>query len=419
MVPKGWIYSTLEGLIDIKHGFAFKSEHFTNQGKFVLLTPGHFNESGGFRDQQDKTKYYNGVIPDGYLLTRGDLLLAMTEQAAGLLGSAAHIPEDNKYLHNQRLGLVKVLNPDKIDPHFLFWLYNSSEVRKQIAEQASGTKVKHTSPGKLIAISVLIPPVAEQKKIAKILSTWDKAIATTERLLANSQQQKQALMQQLLTGQKRFAGFSDVWETRKLREISTRVQRKTDGEEHPILTISSLSGFVTQEDKYSRYMAGESVNNYILLKEGEFAYNKGNSKTFQYGCIFKLSTFATGLVPHVYVCFRLHQGFDQGYYAQLFAADYLKDQLAGLVNTGVRNNGLLNIKPSAFLDTTVPVPPLAEQQKIAQVLSTTDAEIANLQAQLDKLKLEKKALMQQLLTGKRRVRLDDEEEDVTPIRRVG
>lgn len=130
MVPEGWTYSTLEGLIDIKHGFAFKSEHFTNQGQFVLLTPGHFNESGGFRDRQEKTKYYSGIIPEGYLLTQGDLLLAMTEQAAGLLGSAAHIPENNKYLHNQRLGLVKVLNPSKIYLRFLFWLYNSPEVRK-------------------------------------------------------------------------------------------------------------------------------------------------------------------------------------------------------------------------------------------------------------------------------------------------
>lgn len=292
------------------------------------------------------------------------------------------------------------------DSLFLSYALQQDTVKDWLTDNAVGQTMLNLNTTILSALPLDIPPKAEQTKIAQILSTWDKAITTTERLLANSQQQKQALMQQLLTGQKRFAGFSSTWDTRKISEISTRIQRKSDGEEHPILTISSLSGFVTQEEKYSRYMAGESVNNYIQLNQGEFAYNKGNSKTYQYGCIFKLDTFATGLVPHVYVCFKLNQGFDAGYYAQLFAADYLKDQLAGLVNTGVRNNGLLNIKPSAFLETTVPVPPLAEQQKIAQVLSTADAEIANLQAQLAALKLEKKALMQQLLTGQRRVKPD-------------
>ncbi|MDO9616307.1 MAG: restriction endonuclease subunit S [Pseudomonas sp.] len=316
---------------------------------------------------------------------------------------------------NQNCAAI-TLNKDQCPDFYFQQLLSKYQSIRDLSNSAGQSNLS----GALVkSIEVIAPPLHEQTKIAKILSTWDKAITTTERLLANSQQQKQALTWQLLTGKNRFAGFSDTWGKQKLSEISTRIQEKTDGEAHPILTISSLSGFVTQEERYSRYMAGESVNNYILLSRGEFAYNKGNSKTYQYGCIFKLDTFDTGLVPHVYVCFKLNQGFDPEYYAQLFAADYLKDQLAGLVNTGVRNNGLLNIKPSAFLDTTVPVPPLAEQQKIAQVLSTADAEISNLQAQLAKLKLEKKALMQQLLTGQRRVRLDDELEEEPQIRRVG
>jgi type I restriction enzyme S subunit len=263
---------------------------------------------------------------------------------------------------------IKALVPKPgIDPLFLSYLLVSKKdfFLQNVSVAGHGTGKLETEI--LKELPVVIPPTTEQTKIAQVLSTWDKAIATTERLLANSQQQKQSLLQQLLTGKKRFVGFSGTWYTRKLSEISTRIQRKSDGEEHPILTISSLSGFVSREEKYSRYMAGESVNNYIQLNQGEFAYNKGNSKTYQYGCVFKLDSFATGLVPHVYVCFKLNQGFDPCYYSHLFAADYLKDQLAGLVNTGVRNNGLLNIKPSAFLDTTVPVPPLAEQQKIAKV----------------------------------------------------
>ena len=412
MVPKGWKKRDLHKLITIKHGFAFKSEYFSNDGQYVLLTPGSFNESGGFRNQGPKTKFYSGPIPNGYLLSKGDLLLAMTEQAEGLLGSPLFVPEDNKYLHNQRLGLVEINCPDKICSDFLYLLFNHADSRKQITEQSTGTKVKHTSPDRLCSVIGLIPPLLEQKKIAQILSTWDKAISVTEKLLANSQQQKKALMQQLLTGKKRLLNengvrFSTEWEFKRISEIATRVQRKNDAAEHPILTISSLSGFVRQDERYSRYMAGESVKNYILLKKGEFAYNKGNSKTYEFGCIFDLEAYEAGLVPHVYVCFRLKNGLSHRYFKYLFEADYLKPQLGALVNTGVRNNGLLNIKPTEFMQTKVPVPCFEEQESIADMLYNSSRTIRVLQDKLACLKDEKKALMQQLLTGKRRVKVDE------------
>ena len=417
MVPEGWTYSTLEGLIDIKHGFAFKSEHFTNQGQFVLLTPGHFNESGGFRDQQEKTKYYNGVIPDGYLLTKGDLLLAMTEQAAGLLGSAAHIPEDNIYLHNQRLGLVKVLSPNKIDSRFLFWVYNSPEVRKQIAEQASGTKVKHTSPGKLIGVSALIPPIAEQTKIAQILSTWDKAIATTERLLANSQQQKQALMQQLLTGQKRLHGFSGSWLQVTLDEIFEKICNGTtyDANAKTGLPVSRIETISTGKINFSKVgWAPDNENTRrFKLKKGDILYSHINSlehigrvalfnieRPLFHGMNLLLLRPNTKVTPE-FIFHMLNSEIGKKY-----ARNYAKSAVnqASISTTDIKS----------FV---VNIPALEEQQKIAQVLSTADAEIANLQSQLAALKLEKKALMQQLLTGQRRVKLDAEVE--APIRRVG
>ena len=106
LVPESWEVVTLASLFEIKHGYAFEGEFFVAQGRYVLLTPGHFFEEGGFRDQKDKTKYYVGEIPRSYLLAKGDLLVAMTEQKAGLLGSAIIVPESEKFLHNQRLGLI-------------------------------------------------------------------------------------------------------------------------------------------------------------------------------------------------------------------------------------------------------------------------------------------------------------------------
>lgn len=306
-------------------------------------------------------------------------------------------------------GCLKARPNSQHSSEFLAYFIQKVSVKKWLEQNAVG----QTMPNMNTEILGELPLISassreEEEKIAKILSAWDKAITTTEQLLANSQQQKKALMQQLLTGKKRLLDkngvrFSGEWKFQSLSQIAKRVQRKSDGKDHPILTISSLSGFVRQDERYSRYMAGESVKSYILLRKGEFAYNKGNSKTYQYGCIFDLDAYEAGLVPHVYVCFKLNQGLSHRYFKYLFEADYLKPQLSALVNTGVRNNGLLNIKPSEFMKTKVPVPALDEQERIADVLQSSSEGIKRLERNLSSLKQEKAAMMQQLLTGKRRV----------------
>lgn len=253
------------------------------------------------------------------------------------------------------------------------------------------------------------PPKNIQSQIADAAEAWDRAIETVEALIANARIQKQALMQQLLSGKHRLPGFSGEWQRKPINEIATRITRRNDGTELPVLTISSTSGFVRQDEKYSRFMAGKSVETYILLNEGEFAYNKGNSKTYEFGCIFDLEGYKRALVPHVYVCFKLEKGFSHRFYKALFEADYLAPQLGRLVNTGVRNNGLLNIKPSEFLGTRVPVPPLDEQDAIAAVMEAASRTVLEHETQLAALRQEKAALMQQLLTGKRRVKLPESE----------
>ena len=104
--------------IRIKHGFAFKGKFFTDSGTHIVLTPGNFHEKGGFRLRPGKDRYYSGEIPDGYILDERDLIIAMTEQGPGLLGSSALIPEGVKCLHNQRLGLVEVQDKSVLDKRF-------------------------------------------------------------------------------------------------------------------------------------------------------------------------------------------------------------------------------------------------------------------------------------------------------------
>lgn len=203
---EGWVEKSLSELCDIKHGFAFKSEFFASEGDYVLLTPGNFYESGGYRDRGTKQKYYTGEIPHDYVLNEGDLLVAMTEQAAGLLGSPILIPEPDKFLHNQRLGLITKKSGVPWTNEFFFHVFNTQAVRKEIHNNASGVKVRHTSPTKIGEVVVSFPTsVSKQRAIVAMLKDLR---AQTQRLESVYQQKlaalealKKSLLHQAFSGQ--------------------------------------------------------------------------------------------------------------------------------------------------------------------------------------------------------------------------
>jgi type I restriction enzyme, S subunit len=178
---EGWAKKRLGELIHIKHGYAFKGEYFSDAGPFVVLTPGNFYDEGGFKTKGANEKFYTGEVPKEFMLSKGDLLVAMTEQAEGLLGSSAIVPADDFYLHNQRLGLVTELDTEQVDRRFIYYLFNTREVRQHIRASASGTKVRHTSPSRIYELVVSLPPISVQRKIAAILSAYDELIENNTR----------------------------------------------------------------------------------------------------------------------------------------------------------------------------------------------------------------------------------------------
>lgn len=196
----GWVEKRFSELCDIKHGYAFEGEFFSNQGDYVLLTPGNFYESGGYRDrgEKQKQKYYTGPVPNGFLLKKGDMLVAMTEQAAGLLGSPIIVPGSEKFLHNQRLGLVIAKAGVPWLNEFFFHVFNLDAVRQAIHDSASGTKVRHTSPKKIGGIPVWFPPVAEQKRIVAQLDTLSSETQRLTRIYERKQAALAALKKSLL-----------------------------------------------------------------------------------------------------------------------------------------------------------------------------------------------------------------------------
>jgi type I restriction enzyme S subunit len=193
-----WVGKPFSELCDIKHGYAFESEFFSNEGEFVLLTPGSFYEEGGYRDRGDKQKYFTGEIPHDYVLAEGDMLVAMTEQAAGLLGSPLIVPESDRFLHNQRLGLVAKRPVVAWANEFFFHVFNTQRVRKAIHDTASGAKVRHTSPTKIGEVVVSVPTtLPEQQRIATCMSSLDALITAETQKHEALKTHKKGLMQQL------------------------------------------------------------------------------------------------------------------------------------------------------------------------------------------------------------------------------
>ena len=167
-----WCGSNIGELVEIKHGFAFKSEWFSETGDNVLLTPGNFWERGGYRDRGKKQRSYVGQIPDGYILNGGDLLLVMTEQAPGLLGSPMLVPEAGVFLHNQRLGLVQPRKGINWSSDFFFHIFNTRSFRKEVYRTGTGIKVRHTSPQKICNVVISYPEESiEQESVAARLDT--------------------------------------------------------------------------------------------------------------------------------------------------------------------------------------------------------------------------------------------------------
>ena len=179
----------------IKHGFAFKGIHFVDDSqKYVCVTPGNFALKGGFKN--DKPKYYNGPIPEDYVLHEDDLVVTMTDLSKNgdTLGYSALIPQDENYifLHNQRIGLIEEISTG-IDKHFLYWVMRTYDYQRYIVGHSSGSTVKHTSPSGIGSYLFKCPDIKHQKEITAVLDNLDKKIELNRRINDNLEQQAQAL----------------------------------------------------------------------------------------------------------------------------------------------------------------------------------------------------------------------------------
>lgn len=360
------------------------------------------------RNELDRRTETN-IAPEEHLLVRkGDIAYNMMRAWQGALGRAnidgivspAYIVlRANKEIDSAYAEYL--FNTAKMI--YLFWAYSYGITSDRLRLYFNDFK----------KIPVSVPCINEQRKTAKILGTWDQAIATTELLLKNSQSQKKALMQQLLTGKKRLPGFTTEWKSRRLSEfaevIISPVDKKTESNEIPIQLCNYTDVYynnrITRKIDFMQASAKKSEIAKYSLKAGDVLITKDSETPGDIAIPALVAEDLGGVVCgyHLAIVRPDNKNACGEFINHLFSMQETRYYFFTLA-TGATRFGLSvgGINKANFR-----IPLIGEQQKISQVLSTADREIKILQQKLNDLKQEKRALMQQLLTGKRRVKVDE------------
>ena len=279
----------------------------------------------------------------------------------------------------------------------------------ELASPGGAGRNKTLGQNEFSLLKLMLPPINEQQKIAQILSTWDKAIDKLEALIAAKQKRKKALMQQFLTGKQRFSEFNDEWERFYLKDIThilvSPVDKKVIENEQTILLCNYTDVYHNiRITKSLAFMSATATQQEILkfsLKKGDVIITKDSETPKDIASPAFVSDDLEGVVCGYHLAIlRPKKGkIDGEFLSYLFSLSKTRYYFYTLANGATR----FGLSIGAIEKASFHIPPIKEQQKIASILSTADKEITIHQNQLAALKQQKKALMQQLLTGKTRV----------------
>ncbi|APW95454.1 restriction endonuclease subunit S [Escherichia coli] len=409
MVPKGWSSVQAQDVCkSISVGVVIKPTQYYVPEGYGVKAFRSANVREGFINDSDWVYFSHeghAINKKSHLKT-GDVLIVRT----GYPGTACVVTPE--FEGSNAIDIV-IARPDmdKIIPEYLCAYTNSHIGKSQVLDLQGGMAQKHLNVGAYQVLKINLPPLREQKKIAQILLTWDNAISVTEKLLANSQRQKKALMQQLLTGNKRLLDengvrFSGEWKITKLIQMGKVVSGGTPDTnmamywEGDILwltptDVTALTGRFVSNTSRKITPAGLLNSSAVLLPKGSLM-------------VCTRATIGALAISTSEIC--TNQGFKNIIPNEGFNIEFIYYLLQMNTNEMIKKSSgstFLELSKKDFETLSFSCPFIKEQQKIAAVLSAADTEISTLEKKLACLKDEKKALMQQLLTGKRRVKVDE------------
>ena len=405
MVPEGWGRQTVGNLFDVQLGKMLNKAAKEKYPQVPYLK--NFNVRWGTFDIRElNTMYFSDKDKEKFSLKVGDLLVC----EGGEVGRCAIWEEEIIPCYYQK-ALHRLRPKDNVIPKYFQLYMEHIAGTKKLENFTSRTSIAHLTKEKFVELPVPLPPLSEQTKIAQILSNWDKAITTTEQLLNNTRRRKKALMQQLLTGKKRFPGFAGEWKDDILTSVAevfvSSVDKKIIEGEKPVrlcnYTDVYYNGRITRKLDFMQATATEREISKFSLQKGDVIITKDSETPGDIAVPAYVSEDLEGVVCgyHLAILRPLEGKVDGEFLSYLLSLPKTRYYFFTLA-TGATRFGLL---VGGIEKAHLKLPPIDEQQKIASVLSDADQEIEALQKELDSLKQEKKALMQQLLTGKVRVKV--------------
>ena len=400
MVPSGWEVKQLGELSTKISDGLHSTPKYKGGTNYFFINGNNINNGKILFGENTKTVSEEEFIKHKKDLTHRTLLLSIN----GTIGNLAYYKKEQVVL-GKSAAYINIRNDVNLD--YIYYVLDCAKTKDYFQSELTGSTIRNLSLKSIKTASILTPPLAEQAKIAQILSAWDTAIATTQQCIINSQQQKKALMQQLLTGQKRLAGFSGLLNKYLLDDLCEL--KKGKGLSKDKLNENGLYQCVLYGELYTKY--NEVIHQIISRTNDADAI-----KSVAGDVLIPASTTTTG-EDLANATALLESGILLGgdinilrpnrkLIDSIFLAYLLTHTKKQEIASRAQGITIIHLYGKDLKDLDIVLPSLEEQQKIAAILSSADREIAALQQQHRHLTLEKKALMQQLLTGKRRVKVD-------------
>lgn len=393
IIPQEWEVRPISKAFRIQSGYAFKSELFTKEGGNPVVRISNLPMNDKYIDLSDCVYYPASInVKEQFIVHKNDFLIAMS---GATTGKSAIYNYDYEALLNQRVGVFRQIS-DKIDSQYLHIIMRSQLFIFQLQYLLIAGAQPNVSPNDIENMVFPIPPLAEQKKIAEVLGVWDKAIEKQSQLIEQLTLRKRGLMQQLLAGKKRIPGFSGEWRKEKAGSIFENSSVRSNKSE-PLLSATQEYGVVPRDMLETRVtMPSGNLSSFKRVDIGDFVISL---RSFEGG--IEYSKYS-GIVSPAYTVLKKKHNVNDIFYKAYFKSHEFIQRLAIAV-IGIRDGK--QISYSDFCYIRIPLPSFEEQTAIAEVLTAADREIELAQQKLELLRQQKRGLMQQLLTGKKRVKL--------------
>ncbi len=397
--PKEWDYRTIADLAEnskelFDDGDWIEAEYLTDSG-IRLVQTGNIGE--GIFKAKDKKKY---ISEKSFKLLKckelnvGDILICRLADPAGRACILPDINED-KIITSVDVSIYRP-NDDLVNRSFLVASMTTSKWFNEVRVRCGGSTRTRIARSELGKIKIPLPPLPEQRAIAKVLGSMDKAINANNQLIAQKELRKKWLMQNLLTGKKRLNGFGGEWKKIGAGELFKSFTRK-GFENEELLSATQDRGIIPRNQLEGRVtMPSTGIKGYKLVEPGDFIISL---RSFQGGLEY---SYHRGVVSPAYIVLKPKEEINDEFYKQYYKSYEFIGRLATAV-IGIRDGKQISYNDYCIVK--IPHPSLEEQTAIAQVLQAADKELNLLKAKTDKLKEQKKGMMQVLLTGKKRLKL--------------